>query len=90
MGYGRLVAALTQVGWTGGVRMEKPTVEPNAIYSREEAAQILGISLSTLKRLIHSGQLRVSQPKGLRRIFIQGASILEMLEESIVEMEYPS
>jgi excisionase family DNA binding protein len=70
--------------------MEKPTVEPNAIYSREEAAQILGISLSTLKRLIHSGQLRVSQPKGLRRIFIQGASILEMLEESIVEMEYPS
>jgi excisionase family DNA binding protein len=74
----------------GGVQMEKPTIEPNAIYSREEAAQILGISLSTLKRLIHSGQLRVSQPKGLRRIFIQGASILEMLEESVVEMEYPS
>jgi excisionase family DNA binding protein len=70
--------------------MEKVTVEPNVIYSREEAAHILGISLSTLKRLIHSGQLRASRPAGLRRIFIKGASILEMLDNSVVEVERQS
>jgi excisionase family DNA binding protein len=70
--------------------MEKVIVEPNVIYSREEAAHILGISLSTLKRLIHSGQLRASRPAGLRRIFIKGASILEMLDNSVVEVERQS
>ncbi len=70
--------------------MEKQPVEPNAIYSREETAQILGVSLSTLKRLIHQGQLRVSRPAGLRRIFIRGSSILEMLEDSVLNMEYQS
>ena len=70
--------------------MDKQPVEPNAIYSREETAQILGISLSTLKRLIHQGQLKVSRPAGLRRIFVKGSNILEMIDESILEMEYPS
>jgi excisionase family DNA binding protein len=70
--------------------MEKLTVEPNAVYSREEVAEILGISLSTLKRLIHSGQLQVSQPKGLRRIFVKGSSILEMLDSSAMKVEYQS
>ncbi|MBI4675539.1 MAG: helix-turn-helix domain-containing protein [Chloroflexi bacterium] len=60
----------------------KSPIEPNAIYSREETAQLLSISLSTLKQLIRTGQLKVSQPVGLRRMFIRGASILEMLQAS--------
>jgi excisionase family DNA binding protein len=88
MSYGKLNTTRAKPNGPGGMGMEKPTVEPNAIYSREETAQILGISLSTLKRLIHSGQLRVSQPKGLRRIFIQGSSILEMLDNSVMKAEY--
>ena len=70
--------------------MEKFAVEPNAVYSRREAANILGISLSTLKRLIHGGQLQVSRPVGLRRIFIKGVSILEMLDNSVMEVERQS
>jgi excisionase family DNA binding protein len=63
----------------------KRSIDPDAVYSREEAAEILGISLSTLKKLINQGFLRVSQPPGIRRIFIKGESILAMLEETIVE-----
>jgi len=57
----------------------RPAIEPNAIYTREQAAQLLGTSLSTLKTLIRTGQLAVSQPVGMRRIFIRGACILDML-----------
>lgn len=60
----------------------KIPIEPNAIYTRQETAQLLGISLSTLKQLIRTGQLRVSQPIGLRRVLIRGAGILEMLDRS--------
>jgi len=60
----------------------KTPIEPNAIYTREETAHVLGVSLSTLKHLIRTGQLKVSQPTGLRRVFIRGTSILEMLELS--------
>ena len=63
----------------------KPSIEPDAIYSREEAASALGISLSTLKKLINAGYLRVSQPAGIRRIFIKGESIIAMLDETVVE-----
>jgi excisionase family DNA binding protein len=63
----------------------KRTINPNAVYSRQEAAEVLGVSLSTLKKLIDAGYLRVSRPAGVRRIFIQGASILEMLNETTVE-----
>ncbi|MEJ5344018.1 MAG: helix-turn-helix domain-containing protein [Chloroflexus sp.] len=55
-------------------------INPDAIYSREEVARLLGVSLSTVKRLISSGQLAASRPAGLRRVFIRGASILQMLE----------
>ncbi|CAG0960938.1 MAG: helix-turn-helix domain-containing protein [Anaerolinea sp.] len=64
---------------------QKPSIEPQAIYSRQEAAQALGISLSTLKKLIDSGHLRVSQPEGIRRIFIRGESILAMLDQTVLE-----
>lgn len=63
----------------------RPGIDPNAIYSRQEVARLLGISLSTLKKLINSGHLRVSRPPGLRRIFIKGESILAMLDATEVE-----
>jgi len=63
----------------------KPRIEPGAVYSRQEAAQALGISLSTLKRLIKKDHLRVSKPSGMRRVFITGESILEMLDDTSVE-----
>lgn len=67
-----------------GIRT-KPSIVPEAIYSRQEAASALGVSLSTLKKLINAGYLKVSQPGGLRRIFIKGESILEMLDQTIIE-----
>lgn len=62
----------------------KPTIEPNAVYSRRETAQALGISLSTLKKLIDAGHLEVSRPPGMRRMFIKGSSILKMLEATTI------
>ena len=63
----------------------KPVIETGAVYSRQEAAEALGISLSTLKRLIKNGHLRVSKPNGMRRVFITGESILAMLDDTAVE-----
>jgi excisionase family DNA binding protein len=63
----------------------KRSIDPDAVYSRQEAAEILGVSLSTLKKLIMEGYLRVSQPAGLRRIFIRGENILAMLDQTMVE-----
>jgi excisionase family DNA binding protein len=60
----------------------KPVVHENAVYSREEAADALGVSLSTLKRLIATGQLAASQPSGMRRVFIKGSSIIQMLDDT--------
>lgn len=65
----------------------KLTVDERAVYSRQEAAEILGVSLSTLKKLIDAGYLRVSRPAGVRRVFIQGSSILEMLQKTAVERQ---
>ena len=61
---------------------ERPTIVPARVYSRTEVAEILNISLSTVKRLLASGELRSSQPPGLRRVFITGQAILNMLAES--------
>lgn len=63
----------------------KPVIEQGAVYSRQEAAEALGISLSTLKRLIKNGHLRVSKPNGMRRVFITGESIVAMLSDTAVE-----
>ncbi len=63
----------------------KEPIQENAVYSREEVADLLGVSLSTIKRLIQNGQLEVSKPNGVRRVFIQGSSILRMLDESRLE-----
>ncbi len=62
---------------------QKNAIQPNAVYSRREAAELLGISLSTLKRLISKGHLQVSQPAGMRRMFITGRNIQAMLDESV-------
>ena len=58
---------------------ERLTIVPTRVYSRAEVAEILNVSMSTVKRLLASGQLRASQPPGLRRVFITGQAILEML-----------
>lgn len=63
---------------------EKPAIEHNLVYSRRETALALGISLSTLKKLVDSGHLEVSRPTGLRRMFIKGSSILEMLDRTTI------
>lgn len=65
----------------------KQPINPQAVYSRQEAAHLLGVSLSTLKKLIDAGHLQVSRPAGMRRIFIQGSSILAMLSETAVERQ---
>ena len=66
---------------------QKPAIEPNAVYSREEVAELLGVSLSTLKRIITEGHLKVTRLRGMRRIFITGSSILAMLEQSAPRKE---
>ena len=63
----------------------RPIIEPRRIYNRVEVAEVLNVSLSTVKRLIASGQLRVSQPAGMRRVFITGQAILELLDETEVD-----
>lgn len=65
--------------------IKREPIEEHAIYSREEAAELLGVSLSTIKRLIAAGQLEASRPDSIRRIFIKGSSILRMLEETRIE-----
>ncbi len=63
----------------------KTLIEDGAVYSRQEAAEALGISLSTLKRLITKGHLQVSKPDGMRRVFITGESIKAFLQGTVVE-----
>lgn len=67
--------------------IKREPINPDAVYSREETAELLGVSLSTVKRLIAAGQLRASRPDSIRRIFIKGSSILQMLEETKIEAE---
>lgn len=66
--------------------LKREPINPDAIYSREEAADVLGVSLSTIKRLIAAGQLEASRPESIRRVFIKGSSILRMLEETKIEV----
>jgi excisionase family DNA binding protein len=66
--------------------MKREPINPDAIYSREETADLLGVSLSTVKRLIAAGQLEASRPESIRRVFIKGSSILRMLEETKIEV----
>ncbi len=63
----------------------KQTIDPGAVYSRQEASEALGISLSTLKRLIARGYLKISKPQGMRRVFITGDSILLMLNNTAID-----
>jgi excisionase family DNA binding protein len=67
------------------VMIKREPINPDSVYSREETAELLGVSLSTVKRLIAAGQLQASRPDSIRRIFIKGSSILHMLEETKIE-----
>jgi excisionase family DNA binding protein len=62
--------------------IKRDPINPDAVYSREEAAELLGVSLSTVKRLIAAGQLPASRPDSIRRIFIKGSSIIQMLDDT--------
>ena len=61
---------------------KRPPIEPKRVYSREEVAELLNVSLSTVKRLIAARRLRASQPPGMRRVLILGQHILDLLEVS--------
>ncbi|MCU0463280.1 MAG: helix-turn-helix domain-containing protein [Anaerolineae bacterium] len=65
----------------------KQTIDPGAVYSRQEASEALGISLSTLKRLIARGYLKISKPQGMRRVFITGDSLLAMLNNTAIDID---
>jgi excisionase family DNA binding protein len=67
--------------------IKREPIQADTVYSREEAADLLGVSLSTIKRLIAAGQLEASRPDSIRRIFIKGSSILRMLEETRMGVE---
>lgn len=62
--------------------MERPQEEviANAVYSREEAARLLGIGRTALDILIKSGDLKAS--KLALRVLIRGADIFAMLEKT--------
>ncbi len=55
---------------------------PDAVYSCEDVARLIGVDIKTLKRLIASGDLSASRPGGAKRILIRGADIFAMLEKS--------
>jgi excisionase family DNA binding protein len=65
--------------------IKRDPINPDTIYSREEAAELLGVSLSTIKRLIAAGQLEASRPDSIRRVFIKGSSMLQMLDTTRIE-----
>ena len=67
--------------------IQKLDIRPDAVYNRQEAAELLGVSLSTLKRLIKNGHLQVSKPSGMRRVFITGKSIRAMLDSTVIEKQ---
>lgn len=60
----------------------RPVIEPMRVYSREEVAEILNLSLSSVKRLLRTKQIRASQPDGMRRVFITGQAILDFLQDT--------
>lgn len=61
---------------------QRPPIVATRVYSREEVAEILNVSLSSVKRMIASGQLKVSRPDGMRRVLIMGQSVLDMIVET--------
>lgn len=65
---------------------KREPIQADTIYSREETAELLGVSLSTVKRLILAGQLEASRPDSIRRVFIKGSSILRMLDDTRIEV----
>ena len=62
---------------------ESPGIDITRVYSREEAAEVLGVSLSTLKRMIGNGELQIYRPLGQRRVMILGASLWRLFGEPL-------
>lgn len=60
-------------------------IDPNGCYTKSEAAEVLGVSDSTLQRYFHQG-LKTRRPRG--RIHILGSDILDFLKlEPMAEPE---
>ena len=55
----------------------KQAIQPDAVYTKNETADALGVHWMTVHRLIQSGKLRASYIG--RNVRIRGAAILEML-----------
>ena len=64
-------------------KVSPPGINVTRVYSREEAAEILGVSLSTLKRMIANRELLVYRPNGQRRVMILGASLWRLFDEPL-------
>ena len=71
--------------WRMTQHTKRPPIEPKRVYSREEVAELLNVSLSTVKRLIAARRLRASQPPGMRRVLILGQHILDLLDSSEIK-----
>ena len=56
-------------------------IEPNSVYSTDEAQKILKISNSTIKRLLKRGVLRANKVGGQYRIM--GKEILRLISPKI-------
>jgi hypothetical protein len=55
-----------------------PTIEPNSVYSLDQARQLLGLAKGCLPREIRLGRLRVAKRAG--RYLITGAWLLQWIE----------
>lgn len=58
-----------------------PPIDPNSIYTTEEAREVLKISKSTMKRLLKSGIIRANKVGGQYRIL--GHEILRLVSPKI-------
>ena len=52
------------------------SIDPNGVYTTEEAREVLKVSKSTMKRLLKSGIIRANKVGGQYRIL--GKEVLEM------------
>ena len=59
-------------------KFSRPSIEPQAIYSKDEAANLTGTSYSTIHRAIEAGKLRVARLN--RRVAIRGEALLRWIE----------
>lgn len=60
-----------------------PPIDPNAVYTTEEAREVLKISKSTMKRLLKNGIIRANKVGGQYRIL--GHELLRLVSPKVDE-----